>query len=100
MISWANAMQLDADKAAEEARLRREDMDRRRGGGGGRIDSYSAGRRGDRGFDGRRGGFRGRDRSRSRSPYRGGRDSRDQDRGPFRGPRRDVYVPRDRRGGM
>ncbi|KAK7741278.1 hypothetical protein SLS63_000831 [Diaporthe eres] len=48
--------QIEADKAAEEARKRREELEARRGRGGGRVDSYRGGR-GDR--DTYRGGGRG-----------------------------------------
>ncbi|KAK7744956.1 hypothetical protein SLS53_003189 [Cytospora paraplurivora] len=87
---------IEADKAAEEARKRREELESRRGQGGGRTDSYRGGRggRGDRDTyrGGGRGFGRGRSPSRSPPPPRRGRDNY---RGPARG--RDSYVPGDRR---
>ncbi|KAK3382330.1 PWI domain-containing protein [Lasiosphaeria ovina] len=64
-------IQIEADKAAEEARKRREELDRRDYSGGDRGD------RGDRGGRGGRGGGRGGD------SWRGRRD--DRDRGGFGG---------------
>ncbi|KAI3329272.1 hypothetical protein HD806DRAFT_278875 [Xylariaceae sp. AK1471] len=96
---------IDADKAAEEARIRRETQERRdrelgevrdrerrdRGFRGGRGDNWRGGRRGgDRAFDDRSRGF-GRGTGRGGSPP--GRD-----RNSFQG-NRDRYVPEGRRGG-
>ncbi|KAI2614528.1 uncharacterized protein GGS25DRAFT_55016 [Hypoxylon fragiforme] len=96
---------IDADKAAEETRVRREAQERRdreladirdrerrergfRGGRGG--DNWRGGRRGgDRAFGGRGRGF-GRGGDRSPSPPRRERDSYRADR--------DRYVPQNRRG--
>ncbi|KAK7987854.1 YdiU domain-containing protein [Apiospora arundinis] len=97
---------IQAEKAAEEARVRRENQERRdrelsdirererrdrgfRGGRGG--DNWRGGgnrRGGDRAFEDRNRGF-GRGRDRSVTPPR---------RGSYRGDR-DRYVPQDRRGG-
>ncbi|KAK1769529.1 hypothetical protein QBC33DRAFT_324358 [Phialemonium atrogriseum] len=94
---------LEADKAAEEARQRRDEFERRdrgRGGGGGgqrggRGDSWRGGRDArddrDRDYDNRGRGSFGSGRGRSRSPPR----YRNQgDRGPPRGGGGDSYVPR------
>ncbi|WZH39762.1 PWI domain-containing protein [Fusarium acuminatum] len=94
---------IEADRAAENAKQRRGDWERRdrevadmkdrdrRDRGATRGDTWQ-GRRGDRDFDSRgRGGFR-RGGRRSRSPGPRARDSRDS----FG---RDSYVPRGRRGG-
>ncbi|OHF04326.1 hypothetical protein CORC01_00178 [Colletotrichum orchidophilum] len=97
---------MEADRAADEARRRRGDLDRRqqdgqvprdrdRGERGrGRGGDMWRGRNSDRDYDqrGRQGGrFGG---NRSRSPAARTRDQRD--RGSFRGSTRDSYVPRDR----
>ncbi|KAI0523695.1 hypothetical protein F5B22DRAFT_410151 [Xylaria bambusicola] len=94
---------IDADKAAEEARVRRETQERRdrelteirdrerrdRSFRGGRGDNWRGGRRGgDRAFDDRRGFGRG--AGRGASPPRRDRDS-------YQG-NRDRYVPDGRRG--
>ncbi|KAI0817973.1 hypothetical protein GGR55DRAFT_50302 [Xylaria sp. FL0064] len=96
---------IDADKAAEEARVRRETQERRerelaemrdrdrdrrdRSFRGGRGDNWRGGRRGgDRAFDDRRGFARG--TGRGASPPRRERDS-------YQG-NRDRYVPEGRRG--
>ncbi|KAI0428851.1 hypothetical protein F5Y09DRAFT_343258 [Xylaria sp. FL1042] len=94
---------IDADKAAEEARVRRETQERRdrelaemrdrdrrdRSFRGGRGDNWRGGRRGgDRAFDDRRGFARG--TGRGASPPRRDRDS-------YQG-NRDRYVPEGRRG--
>ncbi|KAJ4397047.1 hypothetical protein N0V93_001271 [Gnomoniopsis smithogilvyi] len=81
---------LEADKAAEESRKRREDFESRRARGG-RVDSWRGGRGGDRdSYNGRGRGF-GRGRSPSRSPPPSRRGGRDSFRGPARG--RDSYMP-------
>ncbi|KAI1431704.1 hypothetical protein GGR50DRAFT_43638 [Xylaria sp. CBS 124048] len=96
---------IDAEKAAEEARVRREAQERRdreladirdrerrdRGFRGGRGDNWRGGRRGgDRAFDDRNRGF-GRGAPRGGSPPRRDRDS-------YQG-NRDRYVPEGRRDG-
>ncbi|KAK7430854.1 hypothetical protein QQZ08_002643 [Neonectria magnoliae] len=94
---------MEADRAAEDARKRRDELDRRdrevdymkdrdrRDRPAGRGDTWQ-GRRGGRDFDTRgRGGFR-RNGNRSRSPAPRFRDQRD----PYG---RDSYAPRGRRGG-
>ncbi|KAI1768248.1 hypothetical protein GGR53DRAFT_478435 [Hypoxylon sp. FL1150] len=95
---------IDADKAAEELRVRRENQERRdrelsdvrdrdrrgRGNRGGRGDNWGGGRRGgDRAFGDRGRGF-GRGGNRSPSPPRRERDIYRSDR--------DRYVPQGRRG--
>ncbi|KAI1455698.1 hypothetical protein F4805DRAFT_435230 [Annulohypoxylon moriforme] len=99
---------IDADKAAEESRIRREAQERRerelsdlrererreRGFRGGRGDNWRGGggrRGGDRAFGGRGRGF-GRGGDRSISPPRRERDSYHNNRD------RDRYVPQGRRG--
>ncbi|KXH45919.1 hypothetical protein CNYM01_09614 [Colletotrichum nymphaeae SA-01] len=99
---------MEADRAADEARRRRGDIDRRqqdgpaprdrdrgeRGRGRGGGGDMWRGRNSDRDYDqrGRHGGrFGG---NRSRSPAARNRDQRD--RGSFRGSTRDSYVPRNR----
>ncbi|KPM45448.1 hypothetical protein AK830_g1056 [Neonectria ditissima] len=94
---------IEADRAADDARKRRDELDRRdrevnnmkdrdrRDRGAGRGDTWQ-GRRGGRDLDTRgRGGFR-RNGDRSRSPTPRFRDQRD----PYG---RDSYAPRGRRGG-
>ncbi|KDN70139.1 hypothetical protein CSUB01_02495 [Colletotrichum sublineola] len=100
---------MEADRAADEARRRREDNERReqeahrlrdrdRGERGrGRGGDTWRGRRGDRDHD-QRGRYGPRfDEHRSRSPGPRHRDQRD--RGSFRGSARDSYVPRDKPSG-
>ncbi|OBR15939.1 hypothetical protein CH63R_01119 [Colletotrichum higginsianum IMI 349063] len=96
---------MEANRAADEARRRREDTERReevnrlrdrdRGDRGrGRGGDAWRGRRGDRDYDhrGRPGPRFGENRSRSPAPRH--RDTRD--RGSFRESARDSYVPRNR----